>query len=78
MMLIINSEIPTKSIHRITSALVKATPHLEVFLDCYDMDRWIQAFSIRHKFVSYNIKVSYRSHHLPISPADDGQCQHEQ
>jgi hypothetical protein len=39
------------------------------------MDRWIQAFKIRHQIVAHNIKVSCCFCRLPLSPADDGQNQ---
>jgi hypothetical protein len=50
-------------------------PHLEVVLDDDIMDRWIQAFKIRHQIVAHNIKVSCCFCRLPISSADDGQNQ---
>lgn len=39
------------------------------------MDKWIQAFKIRHQIVAHNIIMSCCFRRLPISPADDGQSQ---
>ncbi|KAG2181710.1 hypothetical protein INT44_008525 [Umbelopsis vinacea] len=78
-LLIVNSNVTEKSLHRLTAVLAMERPHLEVCLDHDDsIGRWVNAFRIRHRLVSHNIKVSCQFDDLHISLADDSQSQHEQ
>ncbi|KAI9288552.1 hypothetical protein BC943DRAFT_357420 [Umbelopsis sp. AD052] len=78
-LLIVNSNVTEKSLHRLTTVLAMERPHLEVFLDHNDsIGRWVNAFRIRHRLVSHNIKVSCQFDDIHISLADDSQSQHKQ
>jgi hypothetical protein len=69
-LLIFNSRIPVKSIHRIAKVLVEQTPDIEVRLSYVSMDNWIKAFQIKHKLLPHSIKVLCTFDDRALSPTD--------
>ncbi|KAI8582853.1 hypothetical protein K450DRAFT_225117 [Umbelopsis ramanniana AG] len=52
-MLIVNLDIPLKSLHRVTRVLAVERPRLEVCLNYDSIGRWMNAFRIGYRLVSH-------------------------